>query len=361
MRYRGSDKPLPEIARELNVDAVLDGSTLRSGDQVRITAHLIQAATDSQLWSERYDRNLHDILTLQGEIATAIAREIKVKLTPQEQTRLARARTVDPKVYEAYLRGTFYLNQGTPESIRRGLKHLRQAVEKDPADPLAYAGLALGYSQIASHGPWAPEEAFTLAKGAAIQALQLDETLAEAHAALAQIRLYRDWYWTGAEQAFQRALELNPNLPQARAHYAMYLCLYGRYDEAVAEIERAHQVDPLNPCWRHGSGMSTGVRGNTTKRLRHSRRYSKLTPISHGLFECWGSLMTVRGCMRRPLRCTKRRLPRNPDMKAALAYSYALAGRRDEARKIAAEVEKGDSWNKQKKTRRNLYRSRGNR
>ena len=300
------------------------------------------------MWAERYERELRDVLSLQNEIVVAIAREIELQLTPQDQTRLASARPVNPETYEAYLRGTFYLNQGTPESIRRGLKHLRQAVEKDPADPLAYAGLALGYSQIASHGPWAPEEAFTLAKGAAIQALQLDETLAEAHAALAQIRLYRDWDWPGAEQAFQRALELNPNLPQARAHYGWYLTLFGRQDEAVAEIERAHQVDPLNPMLATWIGdVHSGAR-EYDKAIEAFHKVLEVNPDFPWALRMLGFAYDGKGMYEEAIAVHEKAAAREPGSKWALAYSYALAGRRDEARKIAAEVEKGgDSWNKQ--------------
>ena len=253
MRYRNTDKLLPQIGRELRVDALITGTVLREGDQVRITAQLINAATEEQLWAARYERQLRDVLSLQNDVVTAIIREMRLQLTPQEQTRLASARPVDPEVYEAYLRGKFYLNQLTPEGIERGLEYLHQAVENDPADALAYSGLALGYSLISSHTPSPPPDAVLRAKAAAIRALELDETLAEAHSALAQIRFYNEWDWEGAEAAFRRALELNPNLPEAHAHYGWYLNLFGRQEEALAEMRRAQQVDPLTPtytAWR---------------------------------------------------------------------------------------------------------------
>ena len=346
MQYKGTQEPLPEIARALNVDALVAGSVLREADRVRITAQLIDAATDQHLWAESYERDLSSVLALQSEVARAIAQEIEVTLSPDEEARLANTREVNPEVYEAYLRGTYYLNQGTPESMRKGLGYLREAIEKDPADPLAYAGLALGYSLSASHGPWAPEEAFTLAKGAAMQALKLDDTLAEAHAALAQIRLYRDWDWPGAEQAFQRALELNPSLPAARTHYAMYLALFGRHDEAVTEIERAHQLDPLNPLLATWIGDVHWAVGEHDKAIQAFQRVLEQHPDFPWALRMLGFAYDGKGMYEEAIAVHGKVAASNPGMKWALAYSYALAGRRDEARKMAAEIEEGASRRK---------------
>ena len=250
MRYRGSDRPLPEIARELNVDAVLDGSTLRSGDQVRITAQLIHAATDSQLWAERYERNLRDILTLQGEIATAIAREIKVKLTPQEQTRLASARTVNPEAYEDTLKGRFPAQKFTPQDFEIAMDYFQRALEKDPNYALAYAGIARVWTSRQQMGFVPPREAEPRAKAATAKALELDSTLAEVHHRLAVVRGWTDWDWQGADAEFRRALEINPNYAEARAVYSHLLMIMSRPEEAMGQIERALELDPHNPCSR---------------------------------------------------------------------------------------------------------------
>jgi serine/threonine-protein kinase len=237
MQYKNVKKPLTEIARELNVNAVVEGSVMRVAEQVRITVQLINAPTDTHLWVDSYERDLRDILTLLSEVARTIARQIEITVTPDQEARLAARRPVNPETYKAYLKGMFHLNKMTPEGTEKGLDYLRQAIEKDPADPLAYGGLALGYVASA-HAPGAPPDAFARAEAAALEALELDDTLAEAHAALAQIKLYRDWDWAGAEQAFQRALKLNPSLTLTRAHYSFYLLLFGRTDEASAEMRR---------------------------------------------------------------------------------------------------------------------------
>jgi tetratricopeptide (TPR) repeat protein len=246
-------------------------------------------------------------------------------------------------VYEGYLRGTFFLNQGTEDSIRKGLDYLRKAVETDPADPLAYAGLALGYGLIASHGPWAPAEAFTLAKGAARQALRLDETLAEAHAALAQIAFYQDWDWPAAEQAFRRAVELNPNLAVAHAHYAMYLSLFERRDEAVVEIERAHQADPLDPSYATWIGDIHWGHRNYDKAIEAFQKSLEVNRDFPWALRMLGYAYDAKGMYEQAIATHEKAVSLDPSMKADLAYTYALAGRKDRALQIAAELEKGGS------------------
>ncbi|MHC4330442.1 MAG: protein kinase domain-containing protein, partial [Planctomycetota bacterium] len=277
MQYKDAKKPLPEIARELNVDAVVEGSVLRVAEQVRITAQLIHAPTDTQLWGDSYERDLGDVLTLLGEVARTIASQIEITVTPDQEALLAVRRPVNPETYEAYLKGMFYLNQFTPEGREKGLVYLHQAIEKDPSDPLAYAGLAGGYN-IIGHGPAPSPEALPRAKAAALKALELDETLAEAHAALAEVKLYFDWDWAGAEQAFRRALELNPNLAEAHAHYAWYLVLFGRLDEALAEMKRARELDPLAPIYSAWLGQQYGFVGQYEEAIDNARKSLELNP-----------------------------------------------------------------------------------
>ena len=252
MRYKEVRKSLSEIARELNVDAVVEASVLTVGGKVQIRAQLIQVPAEQNLWAQSYEREISNILVLQSEVARAIAREIKVKLTPKEETLLASVRPVNPEAYEAYLKGMFYLNKFTLEGFEKGLAYLEQAIEKDPTNPLPYAGLAIGTS-IAGHGLGfglvPPGEAFPPAKEAALKALELDEMLAEAHTALALVKIYYEWDWTGAEKAFKRALELNPNIPEAHRHHAWYFVLIGRMDDAIAEMKLAQEVDPLTPIY----------------------------------------------------------------------------------------------------------------
>ncbi len=246
MQYKGARKPLPEIARQLNVDAVVEGSVLRSGERVRITAQLIHAPTDKHLWAQAYERSLRDVLSLQAEVAQAIAHEIEIKVTPQERAGLAKARPVDSEAYEAYLKGRYYWNKRTSEAVRTGIEHFEQAIGRDPAYAVAYAGLADSYSVLGSYGFLAPEEVMPKAKAAAQKALEIDETLAEPHTSLAWVIHRYDRDYPAAEREFRRAIQLNPNYATARHWYGLFLAGMGRHAEAMAEMERARQLDPLS-------------------------------------------------------------------------------------------------------------------
>jgi serine/threonine-protein kinase len=247
MRYKDTKKTLPEIARELDLDAVVTGSVQRSGERVRITAQLIHARTDTDLWAGSYDRKMQDVLELESSVARTIADEIQVKLTPQEKARLIRARQVNPEAYEAYLRGRYEWNKRTAEGLRRGADLFQQALAKDPGYAAAYAGLADSYFSLAySADVLRPREGVPKAKAAAVKALEIDESLAEAHATLGAIKLFYDWDWKAAEQELKRAIALNPGYATAHHWYGLCLGWTGRVPEARAELQRAHQLDPLS-------------------------------------------------------------------------------------------------------------------
>ena len=243
--YKDGNRSLPDIAEELGVDAVLTGSVMRVGDRVQITGQLIDAATEEHLWAERYERDLENVLTLQDEIVTAIAGAIEVRLTPAADGRLATARAVNPEAYESYLRGRTYLERFTPEDLDTAMQYFEQALEEDPNDALAHAGVSAvwGRRVVASVVP--AREAGTDWKGAAQRALALDDTLAEAHGQLAQALTWVDWDWEGAEAEFQRAIALNPNYADVRVFYSHFLTALGRPDEAEPHILRALELDPL--------------------------------------------------------------------------------------------------------------------
>ncbi len=246
MEFKEAHKTLPEIARQLHVDAVVEGSVLRSGDRVRIAVQLIHAPTDRHLWAKTYERDLRDVLGLQSQVASAIAQEIQIKLTPQEAARVASSHPVDQEAYEAYLKGRYYWNKRTDEGTKKAIEYLKRAIEKDPNYALAYAGLADSYVQLVYFGGVPPKESFPRAKAAALKALELDDRLAEAHAALGRVLLQYDWDGLGAERQLQRARELNPNYAQAYVLNAMHLANLGRLDEAIAAIKRAGELDPLS-------------------------------------------------------------------------------------------------------------------
>jgi len=247
MRYKGTGRLVGEIAAELNVDAVVEGSVLCAGDRVRITAQLIQAASDEHLWAESYERDLRDILGLQSEVARAIANEIKVKLTPQESARLASRRRADPEAHQLYLKGRYFWNKRTADGLKKSLEYFHQAMDLDPSYPLAYAGLADAYTDLADEAALAPTEALRAAKAAAIKALEMDDSLAEAHNAMAHVKQDYEFDWEAAGQEYRRALELNPTYSEARHRYSHYLMELGRVEESLAASQRALELDPLSP------------------------------------------------------------------------------------------------------------------
>ncbi len=344
MQYKGTKKPLPQIAKELNVDALIEGSVLREGGQVRITAQLIQASTDQHLWAESYQRDLRGVLALQGEIASVIAEKVRAALTPTERARLAQARPVNPETHEAYLKAMFYLYKKTPEGFAKGLALLQQATEKDPTDPLPYAGLALAYP-IIFHGPGGPippREGFPRARAAALKALELDKSSAQAHLALAAIKLYFDWDWTGAEKEFRRALELNPNLPEAHAHYCWYLQLFGRFEEGLAEQKRAVELDPLTSIYTAWVGWMYLIKHQDDKAIAEARKALELDPNSPDALYVLGAAYGDKRMFEQAIAAHKKLATVNPDWRFGLAETYGLAGRKGDALKIVAEMERED-------------------
>jgi len=257
MRYKDQRKPLPEIGQELGVDVIVEGSVAQADGRVRITAQLIDAMTDAHLWAQSYDRPLHDILTLQAEVATAIAQEINVTLTPPQHETLTRRRPVDPVAYDLYLKGRQSWALRTPEGFERAIHYFDQALAQDSAFAAAYAGLADAYSfqALPSFGALPARDAMSRAKAAAERAVALDPTLAEAHTSLAWMSQRHDWDWTGAERAFRRALELNPGYTTAYQFYSLFLAEQGRHDEALAHARRALDLDPLSPNVHRSLGV----------------------------------------------------------------------------------------------------------
>ena len=260
MQYKGTHIPLPQIGRELGVDAVIEGSVLRSGDRVRITAQLIRTATDRHIWAETYDGDLKDVLSLQGRVAEAITDQVKLNLTAEESGRLRRTPVVNPEAFDLYLRGRYAWNQRNSESFHKAVQYFTQAIEKDSNFALAYSGLADSYTLLALYGEGAT--AMSEAKTTAEKALRLDSTLAEAHTSLAAVKILHDWDWQGAEQEFHRAIELNPNSAQAHHWYGnLLLGPEGRHDEAIAELLRAQELNPLSQIINADTGFAYYLAG----------------------------------------------------------------------------------------------------
>jgi len=252
MHYKGARKPLPEIADELDVDAIVEGTVLREGERVRITAQLIDARTDHHLWSDRYDRELRDVLALQSDVARAIAAEIQHELTPREEARLSDVRRVDPAAHDAYLRGRYQFSRYTKESVRSAVRSYEAALALDPSYAPAHAGIALSYFSLGFPlTAMSPREAMPKAKAAALRALELDESLGEAHGALGLVERYFDWDMAAAERSFERAYELSPSDPRSWVGLVFQRGAQGHTEEALELCRRAVAIAPLDPWQRH--------------------------------------------------------------------------------------------------------------
>ena len=249
MHYKGAAKRLTDIARELEVDAAVEGTVSRVGERVVVRAQLIQAAGDRHLWVETFERDERDLLMLQADIALAIARAVRLQIRPDEQQRVARARAVNPEAYDGYLRGRFEWTRRTPEGMLKAIKYFEESIAKDPRYAPAYSGLSDTYRFLDLQGLAAPAEAMQKAETAAIQALALDDSLAEAHASLAGVLYRYRWEWQAAEREFKRSLELEPNYAEGRRAYGIYLSVMRRFDESIAELGRARQLNPLSQSY----------------------------------------------------------------------------------------------------------------
>jgi TolB-like protein/Tfp pilus assembly protein PilF len=247
MSYKGAKKPLRQIARELNVDAVVEGAVMRDHGRVRITTQLISAEDETHLWAEQYEGAISEILAIQDSVAKAVAHEIQVRVTPREQTLLTTRHAVDPVAYEAYLRGRYCLDRKGEPNLRKSREYLEQAIEKDPGYAPAWAGLADAYAGLASWGVIPYRDSLPRARAAAEKALELDSSLVGPLVTLAEVKLGYEWDWQGAEQMCKQVIELNPNYGEAHHTYATYLAEVGRTREAVAEARRAQEVEPLSP------------------------------------------------------------------------------------------------------------------
>ena len=338
MHYKGARKPLPQIARELSVDAVIEGSVLSSDDHVRINAELFQGATDKSLWGKSYERDARDVLKLQGDVAGAIADEIRIAVTPQERARLTSAPPVIPAAYDAYLKGRDHWNKGTEHDKQQARQYFEQAAQIDPNYASAYAGLADYYW---STDALPPRVAMPKAKQYALKALAIDPTLAEAHTSLGAVRFLADWNWQEAERDFRRALELNPGDMEAHRMYSAYLSAMGRAEEALAESRRAQELNPLS--------IETQITVGWT--FYYARRYDQATeqcgkilvlePDSVGAHDCLGLSYLAEKAYEKAIAECQRAVDLSGnelDRAVGLARAHALAGNKAAAREVLNEL-----------------------
>jgi TolB-like protein/tetratricopeptide (TPR) repeat protein/tRNA A-37 threonylcarbamoyl transferase component Bud32 len=342
LRYQRTDKSARQIGAELGVDAVVTGTVLRSGDRVRITAHLTRAADDEPLWSDGYERELRDVLALQHDVVTAIAREVQLQLSPRERAGLSRIRRVNPEAYEAYLKGKFQFNKFTPEAFQKGLALLQLATAIDSTEPLAWAGLSQVYGLMEIFSPVPRPDAIPRAKAAALRALELDETLAEAHVALADVR-DNEWDYARADQSYRRALELNPNLPDAHIHYGWHLAIFGTEEAAIAAMKRGIELDPLSPLhtsWLAGMYWEFGRFDEAIAEARKAMELQADFPVA--LFVL-GLAHLDKGEHAKAIEFHERAVAKYPNQSLTwtLARTYAMTGRTADARRIMRRLESG--------------------
>jgi TolB-like protein/DNA-binding winged helix-turn-helix (wHTH) protein/Tfp pilus assembly protein PilF len=343
MEYKGTHKTLSQIARDLNVDSVVEGTVLRSGDRVRITAELVQVATDRHLWAETYESQLGDILTLQSHVASAIVNEIRVKLTPEDQVRLASTRPVSTQSYENYLKGRYYWNKRSQEGLTKAIDYFQLAIEQDPNYALAYAGLADCYSIIGSAivGTVPTSEVAPKARAAALKSLELDNTLAEAHTSLATVRFNYDWDWNAAASGFRRALELNPSYATAYQRNSLYLMSMGRTSESIAEMNRAHDLDPLSISTNFSLGWRLYMAREYDQAIEQLRNTIDMDPgfaLPHLVLGQAYEQKKMYDQAIKELRRAADISQSSPPAIAALARTYAVSGRTAEARNLLDQL-----------------------
>jgi serine/threonine protein kinase/tetratricopeptide (TPR) repeat protein len=343
MHYKGTKKTLPEIAKELNVDGIVEGSVMRSGNRVRITAQLIQAHTDQHLWAETFDRDLSDVLMLQSEVAQAIAQQVRAQLTPQQRARLASARAVNPVAYDAYLRGDSYLRltKQTAENLTTAQNYFENAIQKDSGFALAYVALAHCYMQLGSFRWVTPQNSYWHAKEAIRKAIELDDSLAEAHTALGWLSWRYDWDWRTAEREFSYALELNPNSSRGHGQLALFLAWSARHAEALAHIT---EIRKLNPDPMIALAWELSV-------YHHLRDYKTMVELSQQYVASNPNVWNGHYYLGVGYQGLGRQLDAIPeyqkgvelsqgdtDPTAGLAHAYAGAGQRANAEKILREL-----------------------
>jgi len=338
MRYKGTQKSVPEIARELNVDAVVEGSVEREGDRVRITAQLVQGPTDTHLWAKGYERDFRDSLRLQDEVAEAIVAEVQLKLTPQERARFARNDVIDPEAHEDYLRGLFYLNRRNGPDERKAIEWFQAAIKKDPAYAAAYSSLADSYRDLIFNSNAAPADVLPQSEAAAKRALEIDGQLAEAHASLGFYLGDYDWDWAGAEREFQTALRLNPNA-YAYSYHAHFLRQEGKIEESIREGRRAVDLDPVSADGSFILAQSLYEARRYDEAVSQQRKTLDLDPRFWPANLYIGKTLAEQGQFQEAVEELKKAGDFSAEPYATIGYVYGRMGRAADARKVIADLQ----------------------
>jgi len=343
MAYKGTRKPLSEIAHELNVDAVVEGTVMRVGSRVRITAELVQVSTDHHLWADTYESQIGDVLALQNRVSSAIVNEIRINLTPEERERLSKTPAVSPEAYENYLKGRYYWNKRSDENLTRAITYFEQATQLDPQYALAYAGLSDCYAIISAEifGTMPASEAAPKAKAAALRALELDPTLVEAQTALATEKFNYEWDWSGAAEGFERAIGLNPSYATAYQRYSLYLIAMGRAQDSFAQIQKARELDPLSLSINFSLGWRLYMARQydaAIAQLKNTLDMDSSYELPHLIV---GQAYVQKGDYAQAITELRKAVDLShgtPLMVSALGHAYARSGNRAEAEKLRAQL-----------------------
>jgi TolB-like protein/DNA-binding winged helix-turn-helix (wHTH) protein/Tfp pilus assembly protein PilF len=343
MTYKGARKSLPQIAQELNVDAVIEGSVLRSGDQVRITAQLIQASADKHLWAQSYQGDVRQTLALQRQVARAIAEEIQIELTPRERDVLKSVKTVNPEAYEAYLKGRYFWNKRTADGLQEAIRYFNQAIEKDPSYAQAYAGVADSYALAGDwqYGVLAPKDAYPRAEAAATKAIALDSTLGEARISLAWCLDGFDWNWDSAGKEFTRGIELSPGYATGHHWYGWHLATLGRHVEAIAELEKAVSFDPLSLIIGADLAEEFLIAHRYDEAIKQARKTIDMDPFFALTHYVLGEAFVQKHMYKEAIAELQKATELSEGstaFTANLAYAYAVSGSRNEALQILNDL-----------------------
>jgi len=349
LQFRNAESGIKEIARQLGVNNVIEGSVYKADDRVRIQIQLIQTEPEEEhIWAQNYDRNQGDILYLLSDVTRDIARSVQVTLTPEEDSLLANRRDVNLEAYKAYLRGTYYLNQYTPESYKTGITYLLEATRIDSADPLPWARLALGYN-ISGHGIQPSPDAYEMAQAAAERALKLDNSSGEVHLALTLVDLYDDWNWKAVREGFKRAFKFDPNIAEAYAHYSWFLMLEGGNPDNILDKSRlAIKLDPFTPLYPVYLGFQAWWLGRYDEAIDAAKKSLELDPNYPYGYYVLGSAYAAKGMYGEAGKALGRAVELNPRWQFSLGHLYAVSGQNEKALEIAQKLSSNplpiDNW-----------------
>ena len=343
MRFKDTQLSVPEIARTLRVDAIVEGSVIREGSRIRVHAQLIRGATDEHIWSEEYPREYRSLLEVQEEVGRRIAEQIQISLTPEDRARLASTHPVDPEAHENYLKGRYYFNLRTGDALNKSIASFQQAIARDSRYALAYSGLADAYAMLGFRGGFPSKDALSRAKTAALKAIELDETLTEPHASLAFIAETHEWDWATAEREYKRALELNPSDARTHNWYAGYLMYVGRFDDGISEARCARDLDPLSLPINNALAGRLLAGSRYDEALKQVQKTLELDAHFAPAHQTLGWVYLHSGKQEEAIREFQNALrlsgTADADLQLDLGIAYAMTGKRDEARRILAKLE----------------------